>query len=403
MKVFYSWQSDTESKVNRAFIREALETAIEGLGLEDAERPEVDQDTKGVLGSPPIADTIFRKIREANVVVADVTLTGQTASGKRLCNSNVAIELGYALGVHGHEVLLKVMNTNYGPPQDLPFDLAHRRWPVQYNLSPDAGPADRRKVRDALVHELRQILNAYLAANRAPADVFAPTPSTYNAAAYWQLGEGLVEVDTREGAGSLAYAAEEPLVYLHIWPTERIPPLTSGILGDYSKSTMEPLCGGRNGWSWERNRHGVLTYATYKDSPQLASSTQVFRSGEVWGVNNYLLRDKEPRGQKYVPTVAYEQGLRSSLEIYLKAARDHFGYPARIMVESGLVNVADFKLAMSNYFWGPIYNDVIVQAEIDLDTPDTVKAALLKIYEQVFDSAGRPRPKSHNNFPQGMA
>jgi hypothetical protein len=87
MKVFYSWQSDTPAKVGRTFIREALEAAIAGLELEDAERPEIDRDTKGVLGSPVIADTIFRKIREARVVVADVTLTGHTPDGKSLCLS----------------------------------------------------------------------------------------------------------------------------------------------------------------------------------------------------------------------------------------------------------------------------------------------------------------------------
>lgn len=166
LKVFYSWQSDTEPKVNRALIRQALEAAIAGLDLEEAERAEIDQDTKGVLGSPVIADTIFKKIEAAAVVVADVTLTGSTPDGKRLCNSNVAIELGYALGIHGDEVLLKVMNVHYGPPQDLPFDLAHRRWPVQYDLAPDTEHSDRRKVQDSLAQELRQILRQYLQAAR---------------------------------------------------------------------------------------------------------------------------------------------------------------------------------------------------------------------------------------------
>jgi len=31
-------------------------------------------------------------------------------------------------------VLLKVMNTHYGPPDELPFDLRHRRWPVKYRI-----------------------------------------------------------------------------------------------------------------------------------------------------------------------------------------------------------------------------------------------------------------------------
>lgn len=401
MKVFYSWQSDTPAKAGRTFVREALAAAIAGLELEDAERPEIDQDTKGVLGSPVIADTIFQKIREAKVVVADVTLTGQTPDGKSLCNSNVAIELGYALGIHGDTILLKVMNTHYGSPEDLPFDLAHRRWPVQFNLSPDADTTERQKVREALAKELRQIFEQYVAASRSPPEVSSPTPSTYTPAAYWEKGEVLAEVATRGRTASYQYGTDEPLVYLRIRPQEKIAPLTSQTLGDYSKSSIEPLCGGRGGWSWERNRYGLLTYAFHKDSTQLASTTQVFKSGEIWGVNNFLLADRLPDNQKYVPTVAYETGLQRSLDIYLKAARGNFGYPSKIVVESGLVNVSDFRLAIQGYeLVGPIYDgDITVRAEVDMEKPDTITRALLKIYEQVFEAAGRPRPKNYNNFP----
>jgi hypothetical protein len=62
---------------DRTFIREALEAAISEFDAEDAERPEIEQDTEGVLGSSPIADTIFKKIRNAKVAVADITLTAQ--------------------------------------------------------------------------------------------------------------------------------------------------------------------------------------------------------------------------------------------------------------------------------------------------------------------------------------
>lgn len=166
MKVFYSWQSDTPTNAGRTFIRRALEAAVAGLELEDAERIDIDQDTAGVLGSPVVADTIFRKIREATVVISDVTLTSQTPGGKRACNSNVAIELGYALGIRGDEVLLKVMNTYYGLAKDLPFDLAHRRWPVQFRLSPDASPGEHQATLKALSKELGQILRQYAAADR---------------------------------------------------------------------------------------------------------------------------------------------------------------------------------------------------------------------------------------------
>ena len=67
-KIFYSWQSDRPNNTNRGFIEDALTKAIRNLGRADNElyTPlrdlELDKDTKGMPGSPPIADTIFRKI-----------------------------------------------------------------------------------------------------------------------------------------------------------------------------------------------------------------------------------------------------------------------------------------------------------------------------------------------------
>src|ERR1039457_513656 len=78
LTVFYSWQSDSPSNLNRSFIERALEKALKRLHsdatLENALRDtnvELDKDTQGVAGSPPIAETILRKIEDCAVFVAD--------------------------------------------------------------------------------------------------------------------------------------------------------------------------------------------------------------------------------------------------------------------------------------------------------------------------------------------
>jgi hypothetical protein len=390
LKVFYSWQDNTPRKVGKKLIREALDEAISGLDVNDAERPVVDQDTQGVLGSPVIAETILKKIRAANVVVADVTLVGQTAKEKRLVNSNVAIELGYAMGVGGDEVMLKVMNEHYGPAKDLPFDLRHKRWPVQFTLSPDADPTERAKVRNALADELRVILRQYIEASRPPPERFVPTPATYNPAAYWLPDESLGKPEERPGRRTpkpLEYHPDQPLIYLRIWPYESIRPLGVDVLGDHGKSVIQPLCGRVQGWDWLRNKYGLLTYAVDADQT-LTSSTQVFKSGEIWGINGFLLREWEDV-PKYIPTAAYEEGLSASLTKYLETARAHFGYPARVMIESGLVNIADYKVALGdNKLSGPIFEDLWVLEMLDLDDPQSVRKALMKIFHAVHDAAG---------------
>ena len=82
--VFFAWQLDTPSELNKAFIWKALErpTAAEEVSasLEASPRPE--SDTGGVAGSPNIIETIFRRIRNCATFVADLTFTARSESGK---------------------------------------------------------------------------------------------------------------------------------------------------------------------------------------------------------------------------------------------------------------------------------------------------------------------------------
>jgi hypothetical protein len=82
MKVFWSWQSDRDPKLHHYFVRDALKDACKLIAIDadydEAERPEVDYDTKNVAGTPDITKTILDKIAAANVFVADMTPVGTT-------------------------------------------------------------------------------------------------------------------------------------------------------------------------------------------------------------------------------------------------------------------------------------------------------------------------------------
>lgn len=203
MKVFWSWQADTRGKTGRHFVRAALADAIKALKQpEDVEEPSeretraalhLDHDRQGVPGSPDLARTIFAKIDVAAVFVADVTLVAQMeaengGAKKKLINSNVAIEYGYAAPALGDESILMVQNVHYGEREELPFDLKHKAGPMQYRLAPDASnqeiAAERTKLRGKFVEALRP----YLSTGRGrgePARKFAETPCTANAAFFW--------------------------------------------------------------------------------------------------------------------------------------------------------------------------------------------------------------------------
>jgi hypothetical protein len=138
MKVFWSWQSDTYGKIGRHFVRDVLERAVSALKEpreieEPSERAareaiHLDQDRKGVSGSPDLAPTIFKKIAEASVFVADVTIVGESTAPRRpderpkkLINSNVAIEYGFALRALTDARILMVQNVHFGNREELPL------------------------------------------------------------------------------------------------------------------------------------------------------------------------------------------------------------------------------------------------------------------------------------------
>jgi hypothetical protein len=157
MKLFYSWQANLPSSTNRNFILKALEKAVrrirddESIGVE----PRIDRDTLGVPGSPDIASTIFEKIDECDGFVADVSIINKKP--RPTPNPNVLVELGYALKAKGSANIILVMNTAFGKPEDLPFDLRARRI-TSYLMTEQNG--DRAPVRKRLEQVLESAIRS---------------------------------------------------------------------------------------------------------------------------------------------------------------------------------------------------------------------------------------------------
>ena len=131
--IFYSWQSDLPGSETRNIIQDAIKDAVKLL--RDTVDIEADRDTKGEYGSPDIAQTIFSKIDDCDIFIADVSAVCQYETTdkdgnkkvKYMPNPNVMLELGYATHVVGWENVICVLNADYGAPEEMPFDIASRR------------------------------------------------------------------------------------------------------------------------------------------------------------------------------------------------------------------------------------------------------------------------------------
>jgi len=172
--VFYSWQSDLPRKLSRDVIHRAASAAVARIeadaSVEDA--PRLDHDTQGVAGAPEISSTIFRKIDQCAVFLGDLTFVGATGSAvagalpKKLPNANVLLELGYAASKIGWDRVILVMNTAYGEPGELIFDLRHRRFPLAFSLS-DATRHQTASVEASLSAKIEEAIRATLQAEHA--------------------------------------------------------------------------------------------------------------------------------------------------------------------------------------------------------------------------------------------
>lgn len=156
--IFYSWQSDLPGNETRNIIQDGIKNAAQLLI--DTVDVEADRDTKGKYGSPDIAQTIFSKIDEGDVFVADVTAVCKYEAidkdgikkTKYMPNPNVMLELGYATHVVGWENVICVLNRDYGKPEDMPFDIANRRL-TSFSLKDGTSKGDAKRFIGGVIQE----------------------------------------------------------------------------------------------------------------------------------------------------------------------------------------------------------------------------------------------------------
>lgn len=125
--IFYSWQSDLPGNKTRYFIRECIDEAIDLAQESEAIEAERDEATTGTTGSPNIVTTLFSKIDDCDLFIADLSLcfTEDQKKEKKSPNPNVLLELGYAIKTLGWERVICLCNTDYG--EKYPFDIAQNR------------------------------------------------------------------------------------------------------------------------------------------------------------------------------------------------------------------------------------------------------------------------------------
>jgi hypothetical protein len=423
MKVFWSWQADTPGKTGRHFVREALAEAIAALKEpEDVEEPSergtrealhLDHDRQGVPGSPDLVPTIFRKIDQAAVFVADVTLVAQMQDGapksgeastpKKLINSNVAIEYGYAVRALGDESILMVQNTYYGDRAELPFDLKHKAGPIQYRLPPGATKQEISTQHGELRGTLVKALRPYLGHRRGPSREFQEIPCTANIASFWSPGELIARIGSNRPAAlrhasevedAIEYHFDEPRTfYLRVIPTVSLNDQlgVNTLFNVVQRRDLMVLTRAGIGGMPGRNRFGAVIYEPHGISPAPTGFTQLFRNGEIWGVSREFAQHYYDK--LVVPMVNVENIFVRALENYLSVAGEKLGIAPPYQVEMGAVGLKDMCLSLPQPVrWEqvsePIYENELKVRQVLNDASSAAQRPLVeKFLTKLYDLA----------------
>jgi hypothetical protein len=397
--VFYAWQSDRLERLNRHLIRFALNLAARNISDDPAVgvRVRIDADTEGVLGHIPVTDTILKKIAACDAFVPDLTFVAVTEVGKVVPNPNVMLEYGYALRAKSHSVMIPVMNTAYGPAEELPFDMAHLRHPLKYHLPATATNAERRVVRKTLTEELERILRLMVAETPAQqATPFQEAPSVASPAFFFPRGAAIA---TFGFPGEQEYQfSGDKVIYLRLFPQYSDGQPRPG------RANIKNLLQNRqvvNPMSWtvggiaSANDYGWITIDPVANS-LTQGITQAFPTGELWGINSQVFPAvriqrniaSPEESATAIAIIAAERVCARALENYVSAATSEMNLRPPFVVELGAVGLRQVFMGAPHpefsggHYYGPIREASLVRR---YELRDMQRAALFNILRQFFD------------------
>lgn len=417
-KIFFSWQSDTDTRTGRNFIADVLKKACVAIpsstDLEQAMRElEVDSDTKGVPGRAPIVETIFKKIDASRVYVADLTFVAKRLDGRPSPNPNVLIEYGWALKSKSYEKVITLMNTAYGEPSDqtLPFNMKHILHPITYHLKENATTEEKAKERDRLKKIMQKEIFACLGTtpetDPSPA-LFIPRESIAGLARFCPLEESIGFDDgfafDSEREVFLQSGAEMWLRVMPVYKQDRkwtIPELLS--VRGKENTNLRPFVG-RSGWSFLRAEDGIGTYASKagreEGKPVIALGTSfAFETGEIWGIDMALL--------SHASTQLFQGEIEKSyfvaLDGYTKFLSE-LGVKGPFKWIAGMNEIKGRNLSYpppSGKIWvdqkGPVCAAKQIIVEGTYDETMTPLESLMPFFKTIFEKCGRERP---DHLPQ---
>jgi hypothetical protein len=430
MKVFWSWQADLDPRLHQYLVRDALRDALRDAcdhiaqadEVEEADRPQVDHDTAGVVGTPDIVASILTKVEEAAVFVADVTPVGRTVPTenrpgrapedlppvKFLQNPNVMSELGYADRAIGQGRIILVANSaRYPGPEALPFDWRHRRGPVLYHLPDGAIGSQRQAVRIELAGRLaeyiRPILTQVASGTPCHPSMLAREASATDPGVWSGADNGVVFNESMiHDERKTAILPPGPRIYVRLAPERWAQPSRQELDERMGRHDVRLAIRGSYGSSGV-DADGAFAASgirTLDDGRYLAGGiTQWFAdNGEIWGVDTTSFGGDEDAGRYFASQLPFPYlalFFRSAL-----AAIRSYSQDGAIEVELGATGLlaAGFPRSNSNGRTPALSDRVSVRGKASDWTAARRNRLLHRFWNALVDAYGLPVAATMEDF-----
>jgi hypothetical protein len=331
-----------------------------------------------------------------------LTIVAKTSDGKQVPNPNVLIEYGYAMKAISSERIIAVMNEEYGAAANgLPFDLQHRRWPIRYSLAPDATEETGKEQKKNLVSQLEDAIRTVLNSGLVPKNhyTFQPIQPQWKSSNFLADNQKLAKPNLPSyypgGKDIEVIWINGPQAFLRLLPTlptpERSPLELEKLIN--SNPALWPMSRSSDMYFEKcsaRNKYGAVTFAL-KERPTTDKITQVFRNGEIWGIDASPFREN----RKYIASGSIENVFVNTLKNYLSFAKERLNLVLPLRFIAGLSGVEDFSITTSSCSREGhcVEEEIIYEGIIEgYDVPP--RDLLIPFFQRIWEACGFNYPES---------
>lgn len=262
----------------------------------------------------------------------------------------------------------------------------------------------------AVAFEILASLEGVAGSSQQSTPPFIEVSPTFSKGAFFKEGEVLAQVGVPNLDQVSFSFAGGPDGYMRLIPMARAarPISLSTLNAAVNKSEMIRNKG--FGGLSTTNPYGAIFYdpagSFSLGAAPLRWATQVFQNGELWSLTDTLIvRERAWRPahlpMPLIPATVLEQAFVRALHTNVPFAVANLGLTFPCQLELGLLRIRGAHLAVSeDDIRGPIqFDEALVRAPLTSADPETIDAALLEFFNEVFDKTGYARPESLHGFP----